>query len=432
MAALLLTAACSSEPPPELALPSLGSARTVVAALLVDGALRETRALDPRTTPTLGFDAPADVVALGTVALAGYEDGLAALGLTAGLLVPVAEGNALPQPQVLLTRALDVADAPWAPASALPEPLAAARFDAFGSMCPTFRQSPIAFPEPGVRFAVEIAGDQVLVGLASGALMAIRPGEQPRAVTTSTAIEEGIASAVARPDGTVALIGAFCCVYGGTLEGDVVRIDPAAECPPADQCGIVVDAVAHALDRGITWITYDGKVTTYQPARGFAQLGRLPTEGEGRVAIDDAGATFAAQASDQLGFAARGDPLRLETVPLTGQHLTALAHVEGVGTLLGDSAGHVLRRDGTNQYFELGDPGLFSGVTTFRAFPPDGVWVIGGSGEGAVWRDGAFCPLEQVGAGVVFHAPRFGDGWLLIGRRVAGTDVVATWVRVVE
>ncbi len=421
---------CSDDPAPDLALPSLGSARTVVAGLVVDGALREARVLDPRLTPTLRFDAASEVVARGTVTLAGYEATLASLGVREGPLVPVADGLPLPAPQVVLTRALDVESAPWAPAPALPPALADARFPAFGPVCPTFRQTPIAFPEAGVRYAVEIAGDQVLVGLDSGALVAIRPGEQPRPVTTSTAISDGIATAVPRPDGSVALIDAFCCVYGGTLAGDVITIDPP-ECPVEEVGGIVVDAIAHADSAGLTWLTYDGKVTAYTPGRGFRQLGRLEErEGAGRVTIDGAGVTFAGQATQRIGWAEPGGDLRLETVPVIGAHITALAHVPGIGTLVGDSGGHVFRRDGAGDYAELGDPGLFTGVTLFRPFPPDRLWVIGGSGEGAVWQDGQFCPLQQVGAGLVFYGPRLGDGWLLIGRRSAGSDVaVATWVR---
>lgn len=428
-----LAAACSDDPAPDLALPSMGSARTVVAGLVVDGALREARVLDPRMTGTLRFDAPDDVVARATVALAGYEATLSSLGVAEGPLTPIADGHPLPTPQVVLTRALDVADAPWAPQSALPPALADARFPAFGPVCPTFQQSPIAFPEAGVRFAVEIAGDQVLVGLDSGALVAIRPGEQPRPVATSTAISAGIATAVPRPDGSVALIDAFCCVYGGTLAGDVVTV-AAPECPMNDEGGIVVDAIAHADSAGLTWITFDGKVSSYTPGRGFRQLGRMQEqEGPGRVTIDGAGVTFAGQRARRIGVADPGGDLRLEPVPVVGQDITALAHVPGIGTLIGDSGGHVFRRDGAGDYAELGDPGLFSGVTLFRPFPPAGVWVIGGSGEGAVWQEGQFCPLQQVGAGLVFYGPRLGSGWLLIGRRNTGSDVVvATWVRPVE
>lgn len=426
----LVLVACADETPLDLALPSLGSARTAIAALIVDGRLAEVRALDLTSTPTLLFDAPRAQVEAGTAALVGYDDTLAGLGLEAGRLTPVADGQPLPTPGVVVTRALGEASAAWTPSAALPPALADARFDAFAPVCPTFRQAPIAFPTPGVRYAVEVAGAQVLIGLETGALMALRPDERPRSITTSSSISAGVATAVARADGSVDLIDAFCCVYRATLEGDVLQVAPP-ECPAREACGIVVDAVAHG--DALTWITLDGKLMRHTRGAAFEPLGRLlEVEGDGHVTLDEAGTTFAAQRSGRLAVV-DGAGLRLEDVPDVGRQITALASVPGVGTVLGGAAGQVVRRDGPGSYTSLGDTGLGGFVTFLGLFPPDALWIVAGNGGGVVWRRGEACPIQQVGAGVVQFAPRFGGGWLLIGHRTVASEVtVATWVRPVN
>jgi hypothetical protein len=426
----LVLAACADETPLDLALPSLGSARTAIAALLVDGRLVEVRALDLTDTPTLLFDAPRAQVEAGTAALVGYDDTLAGLGLEAGRLTPVADGQPLPAPGLVLTRALDEASAAWAPSATLPPALADARFDAFAPVCPTFRQAPIAFPTPGVRYAVEVAGAQVLIGLETGALMALRPDEQPRPITTSSSISAGIATAVPRADGSVDLIDAFCCVYRATLAGDVLQTGPP-ECPAPEACGIVVSAVAH--DDALTWITFDGKLMRHTRGAGFEPLGRLlEAEGDGKVARDEAGTTFAAQRSSRLAVVDSAG-FRFEDVPDVGREITALAVVPGVGLVLGGAAGRVVRRDGPASYSALGETGLGGFVTYLGQYPPDALWIVAGNGGGVVWRRGEACPIQQVGAGVVQFAPRFGRGWLLIGHRTVASEVtVATWVRPVD
>lgn len=426
----LVLVACADEAPLDLALPSLGSARTAIAALIVDGRLVEVRALELSGAPTLQFDAPRAQVEAGTAALVGYDDTLAGLGLEVGRLLPVPDGQPLPEPGVVLTRALGEASAAWAPSAALPPALADARFEAFAPVCPTFRQAPIAFSTPGVRYAVELAGTQVLIGLETGALMAVRPEEQPRPITTSSSISAGIATAVPRADGSVDLVDAFCCVYRATLDGDVLQTG-APECPAADACGIVMDAVAHG--DALTWITYDGKLMRHTRGGGFEALGRLlEAEGDGKVARDEAGTTFAAQRSGRLAVVDDAG-FRLEEVPDVGRQITALASVPGVGLVLGGAAGQVVRRDGRDSYTSLGDTGLGGFVTFLGLFPPDALWIVAGNGGGVVWRRGDACPIQQVGAGVVQFAPRFGGGWLLIGHRTLASEVtVATWVRPVD
>lgn len=423
----LLLVACADDAPQALSLPSLGSARTAIAGLIVDGRLIEARALDLSDTSTLEFDAPPAQVEAGTAALVGYDDTLAELSLAAGRLTPVPDGQPLPAPGLVLTRVLGEASAAWAPSAALPPALADARFDAFAPVCPTFRQAPIAFPTPRVRYAVELASTQVLIGLDTGALMALRPDESPRPITTSSSISAGIATAVPRADGSVDLIDAFCCVYRGTLAGDVLEVG-APECPAREACGIVVDAVAHG--DALTWITLDGKLMRHTPGIGFEPLGRLlELEGEGLVTHDDAGTTFAAQRTGRLAVVDAAG-LRLEDVPDIGRQITALAFVPGVGTVLGGAAGQVVRRDGPGRYTTLGDTGLGGFVTFLGQFPPEALWIVAGNGGGVVWRRGEACPIQQVGAGVVQFAPRFGGGWLLIGHRTTASEVtVATWVR---
>lgn len=278
-----------------------------------------------------------------------------------------------------------------------------------------------------MRYAVEIA-DQVLIGQHDGSLLAIRPGEPPRVVTTSTTIPTGVVAAAPREDGTAALVSTDCCVYEASIDGDELTLS-RPRCQAPDECEFVVDAVAAPTGRGLSWVTGEGSVVDLGADGRFERLGKLEDlRGTARIVRDDAGVLFAAQRGTHVAVA-DGSSFTLERPPIPGVNLTALAFAGPAGLLVGDSAGHVLRRTGPDAWEPLGDPGFFTGVTRMIAFPPDRFWAIGGSGEGAVWSGGEFCPLEQVGAGLVLFAPRFGGGWLFIGASVTGEGAVGIWIR---
>ena len=422
---MALLAGCGAAADPSIAVPSLGGARAAVAGLIAGDVLREARAFDPTVTFELRFEASAEDASM---AIAAYDATMAELGLTAGILVQTASGVPLPVPTLVLARAQG--STIWNTGPDLPSPMARARFSGVGITCPTFRQTPIAFDVRSVRYAVEIGADQVLIGLHSGALLALRPGEAPRMVETSTVIPNGVTAAAARADGSVALVSTDCCVYDGVLTGDLVTLS-APRCQPLAECEFVVDAVVDG-STDLVWMAGDGGVIRHTPPATFTRLGALSDQpGSGRVVRDDRGVLYAAQQGTHLGVASpRG--FSLETPPILGVNLTALSFVEGVGVLLGDSAGHIVRRDEDGHYEALGDPGFFTGVTRMLALPNGRFWAIGGSGEGAVWHDGEFCPLEQVGAGLVLYAPRFGGGWLFIGAAESGPNAVGIWIRPVD
>lgn len=222
--ALLLLAACSSDPSPalRLELPIAANHRAAVIAIErkdeLEAYAQEITAqqLEPLTASLEGEP---------TVTVLLYTQTLAELFITPGRLTPAQNGAALPQADVELTAQPGLKDS-WSSGQQRSPALADFRFEG-GQTCRTFEDEDLSLPDGHALWALGVPGLGVLVQTDSRALHLYKP-DRSRVLLNG---DLHTYAAMLAEDGSLWLAGESGVIWSATIENELLALTPALTVP---------------------------------------------------------------------------------------------------------------------------------------------------------------------------------------------------------
>lgn len=356
-----------------------------------------------------------------------YERTLAQLGLQEGPLnpAPVGQGELLPDASRLLSVQLsEKSDGAWRTPAELSEVMRSLRVSRAGNDCIDFEPEVVGLPEGSSVLTAQPLSDDSLLLITEVGAYTLSSALELRAVQT-TIPESGehvITSGMLRADGTLWL-STERDFYTAVLQDQELVATRFSAPPPSTE---IIGMVEGPSNRQLTALTHAGEIFILDlDARSWRRLYRSPefnpTVRAGMTRLEDGRIAVVRAFDPNVIFIETDGTLSQESPESTGFGFSSIRWIEGLGLVIGSTAGELSVRQADGTWRSLGPSGLTQEVQALAYF--DGGLVSGGTdGNFSQFRiDLGFCePQLDLTVSTIRHITPFAGGLLLTGRRVAG------------